>query len=217
MKNLSFAIASIFTALAPAAFAQDYSYRDGYRDDRNAYDSRDNRNAYDSRDTYQDRQWSRGRDTARVIETRPLYNAANSREECWNPRAGHYEEVRKDSRGNQIGKGTVIGAIAGGVVGHQFGGSRGGRDVGTGLGAIIGGLVGNQVDKGNDHADAQNDLDFSRCRMASQGGDPQGYEVRYDYRGRQFVTRMDRDPGNRLVVGEDTRPDGRPIDPVAWR
>jgi uncharacterized protein YcfJ len=198
MKTLVLAVASIFTALAPAAFAQDYQYRD-------------------NRDTYQERQWSRGRDSARVLETRPLYNAANSREECWNPRAGVYEEVRKDSHGNKIGKGTVIGAIAGGVVGHQFGGSSGGRDVGTGVGAIVGGLIGNQVDKDNNREQAQNDLDFSRCRMASQGGELQGYEVRYDYRGRQYSTRMDHDPGSRLVVGEDIRPDGRPIDPVAWR
>ena len=62
MRKVAIAVASLFTALAPAAFAQTYYARAG--------------------------------DTARVIESRPVYEAANSREECWNPRAGHFERLR---------------------------------------------------------------------------------------------------------------------------
>lgn len=193
MKTVAIAVASIFTALAPAAFAQNYDYRDN------------------SRDAYQDRQWSRGRDVARVIETRPIYNAANSRQECWNPRAGVYEEVRNEHH-NAINKGTAIGAVAGGVLGHQVD-----QGAGTAIGAVLGGLIGNQVDKGRNSDGDQNDLDRSRCRVTREGGDIQGYEVKYAYRGNQYATRMDHNPGGTLRVGDDIRSDGRPMDPIAWR
>jgi uncharacterized protein YcfJ len=195
MKKLTLAVATVFSVAIPTAFAQDY---------------RDNRN-----DNYQDRAWSRGRnDTARVVETRPVYEASSRREECWNQRAGHYEEVRTDEHGRKIGAGTVIGAVAGGVIGHQVGNGRG-NDVATGLGAVIGGLVGNKIDRDNSE-NKQDDLDFSKCRVASQGN-IQGYDVRYNYRGNDYYTRMDRNPGPTLIVGNDTRPDGRPMREVEWR
>jgi uncharacterized protein YcfJ len=186
MKVLPLAVASIFTVLASSAFAQD---------------------------SYQDRQWSRGRDVARVIESRPLYNTANSHEECWNPRAGVYETVREDDdKHNVLNKGTAIGAVAGGVVGHQVDNSN----TGTAIGALLGGLIGNQVDKSRNTDGPQNDLDRSRCRVTSRG-DVQGYEVKYSYRGNTYTTRMDHNPSTTLRVGEDIRSDGRPVEPVAWR
>ncbi|MGZ5032144.1 MAG: glycine zipper 2TM domain-containing protein [Usitatibacter sp.] len=195
MKTVAIAVASIFTALAPAAFAQNNDYRDN------------------NRDTYQDRQWSRGRDIARVVESRPIYNAANSHEECWNPRAGVYEELRNNEGHSVINKGTAIGAVAGGVLGHQVDNNN----TGTAIGAVLGGLIGNQVDKGRNTDGEQNDLDRSRCRVTRQGGDIQGYEVKYAYRGNQYVTRMDHMPGSTLRVGDDIRSDGRPVEPIAWR
>ena len=109
MKTVAIAVASFFTTLAPGAFAQTYygeNYRDNYRYDR-------------------------GRDAARVIESRPVYETANTKEECWNPRA------------------------------------------------------------------------------------VQCYDVRYEYAGREYTTRMSRDPGRRLVLGDDVRSDGTPYDSVA--
>jgi len=41
---------------------------------------------------YYDRDYSRN--SARVIESRPVYEGTLAKDECWNPRAGHYEEVR---------------------------------------------------------------------------------------------------------------------------
>ena len=190
--KLSLAIAAIATAAAPAAFAQYYS-NDGYREYR--------------RDAYEDRQWNRGRDFARVIESRPVYEAANTKEECWNPRAGHYEEVRNDK--TRVGKGAAIGAIAGGVLGHQLGDNS---NANTAAGAILGGILGHQIERRTDNDNDQPDLDRSRCRQVAEGrGDVQGYEVRYAYRGQEYVTRMDRDPGSRLELGRDVNPDGTPF------
>ena len=82
MKRIALAIATVFTAAAPAVFAQ-YSQSDRY-DSRydNRYDSRD----YGVRD-------NRRPETGRVLESRPVY-AEEAREECYNNRTRRYEELR---------------------------------------------------------------------------------------------------------------------------
>jgi uncharacterized protein YcfJ len=186
MKKLAIAIGSLCTAAAPLAFAQYYGPDRDYRDNRE----------------YR-------RDSARVIESRPVYASGTSRQECWNPRANHYEEVRAQEE-THVGKGAAIGAIAGGVLGHQVG-SGNGNTAATVGGALLGGLAGHQVEKRNDRDD-QPDLDRSRCRYVSDNnsGAVAGYDVRYEYRGQEYVARMDRDPGNRLVLGRDINSDGTP-------
>lgn len=184
MKRIAIAAGALATALAPAAFAQSYpEYRD--RDYRGDY---------------------RDRDFARVIESRPIHESGDRREECWNPRAGHFEEVRGESK-TRIGKGAAIGAVAGGVLGNQTDSSAG-----TGVGAVLGGIIGHQIERRNNENDKQDDLDFSRCRTVAQGSDGLvGYDVRYEYRGREYVTRMDHDPGRRVRIGRDVSDDGTPF------
>jgi uncharacterized protein YcfJ len=147
----------------------------------------------------------RNRDTARVIESRPVYEATNARQECWNPRAGHYEELRAQEK-TDIGKGAAIGAVTGGVIGHQVD-----SGTGTAAGAILGGILGHQVERHRDR-DEQADLDRSRCRVVGGGdsGAVVGYDVRYEVDGREYVTRMNDDPGRRLVLGRDVNRDGTP-------
>ena len=204
MKTVAIAIATLFSAAIPPALAQvELSPYDTRYDDR-----REMREAWreERREARRERR-EFDRDFARVIESRPLHDAATARQECWNPRAGHYEEVREENK-HRIGKGAAIGAVAGGVIGHQF--DRGG---GTAAGAVLGGLLGHHIE-GRERGDTQPDLDMSRCRVAD-AGPASAYEVRYEYRGQQYVTRMDRDPGERLRVGEDVRNDGSPFDSVA--
>jgi uncharacterized protein YcfJ len=139
---------------------------------------------------------------ARVIEATPVY-ASSSREECWNPSTGTYEARRDSSSG--IGKGAAIRALAGGVLGHQID-----DGAGTVAGAILGGIVGNEIEK---RSERSGDLDVSRCRYASDNS-IEGYDVRYRYRGNEYVTRMANDPGSRLSVGGDINSDGTPFDQV---
>lgn len=171
MKKVALAVAAVFTAIAPAAYGQDYRYRD-YRDNR---------------------------DTARVIESVPVYASGEVREECWNPGARRFE-LRREGR-DSTKDGTAIGAIAGGILGHQI--DHGG---GTIAGALLGGLLGNQIDRGHNRND-QSDLDLSRCRRVAMGdGGITGYDVRYIYRGQEYTTRMSHDPGRRLEVDLEGRP-----------
>jgi uncharacterized protein YcfJ len=195
------AVGAVFAAAAVPAMAQ------GLAQDRGSYYSNDNRDNYRARDDRY-REGDRRADTARVIDSRPVY-ATERREECWNPRAGHFEEVRGPEK-TRIGKGAAIGAVAGGVVGNQVGDHSTG---GTVAGALIGGLLGHQIQRRSDNNDEQDDLDRSRCRVIAgdNSGDVQGYDVRYEYRGNEYVARMANDPGRRLRLGEDINHDGTPF------
>ena len=183
MKRTAIAIAAALS-IAPAFAQYDGPYRDrpdySYRTD-----------SYRAVESYRgDRQ-----EFARVIDSQPVY--ASTREECWNPRTGSYEE-RERSR---VGKGAAIGAIAGGVLGHQVD-----QGEGTAVGALLGGLLGHQIEK----QERSDDLDYSRCRTAADSGAVIGYDVRYRYQGNEYVTRMANDPGRRLLVGRDVNWDGTP-------
>jgi len=200
MKRLTIAIAATFTAIAPAVFSQTYD-RD-YRDN-NGYNRYDNRDYRESRDERGDR--------ARVLETKAITDSSGQNQECWNPRAGHYEALR-DPENHSDKKniaGTVIGGVLGGVLGHQVGSGRG-NDVATVGGAALGAYAGNRVEN-NRNDDNQPDLDRSRCRVVGvDNGNVQAYDVRYEWQGREYVARLDHDPGRYVVVGRDVSPDGRP-------
>ena len=183
MKKLAFAIASICTVATPAAFGSE---------------------------SFTDR--------ARVISSRPLVDRIPvSREECWNDVQRGYEErrVTRSDTGAAIGPGTILGAVIGGVVGHQFGNSSGGRDRGTGAGAIVGGLIGNQVDR-DQRGEPYRSTEFERvpvernverCRTVNEVREATlGYDVVYEYGGREFTTRLDRDPGRALQVDVSIAP-----------
>lgn len=185
MKTIAIAVGSILTAAAPLALAQYY----------NPNYNRDNRDYREYREDRYDR-------NARVIESRPIYdNVAAGHDECWNPRAGHFEEVRPQNK-TRVGKGAAAGAVVGGVIGHQFGDNGTAQTLG---GAVLGGIIGHQIEKRNED-DKQDDLDYSRCRTVGDSGTGDrllGYDVRYQYNGREYVTRMDHDPGRSVRVGED--------------
>jgi len=194
MKRLTIAIAATFTAIAPAVFAQ---YDRPYD---NRYDNREYRGERDYRG-----------ERARVLDTKAITDTSGQRQECWNSRAGHYEEVRDPE--NHADKhniaGTVIGGVLGGVLGHQVGSGRG-NDVATVGGAALGAYAGNRV-QNNRNDDDQPDLDRSRCRVVGAGsGNVQAYDVRYTWQGREYVARMDHDPGRYVEIGRDVNPDGTP-------
>jgi uncharacterized protein YcfJ len=166
-------------------------------------------------------------DTARVISATPIYDhVAMPRRECRIEPTSGYEERRvrpgpdepRAERNDGIGPGAVLGAIVGGVIGHQLGNSTGGRDHGTAAGAVIGGLVGNSIEKDSDdgYPRASRDAyvervpvtrDVERCDTIADAEERiVGYEVRYEYNGREFRARMPYDPGEQMPVNVEVRP-----------
>jgi uncharacterized protein YcfJ len=170
-------------------------------------------------------------DTARVVATTPVYDrVAMPRRDCRLETVSAYEERRTVTepeyreRREGIGAGTVIGAIVGGVIGHQFGGSTAGRDHGTAAGAVVGGLIGHQAERDNDgYRTAGRDVvvervpvtrEVQRCEEVADATEKiVAYDVRYEYNGRQFTTRMPYDPGPQIPVNVDVRPPASPLPP----
>jgi uncharacterized protein YcfJ len=168
-------------------------------------------------------------DRARVVSVRPvLERIPVSREECWNDRVRGYEErrVTRTDTGAPIGPGTVLGAIIGGVAGHQVGSGRG-NDVATGAGAVAGALIGNQYDRQSGAVGGPPERvteiervpverNVQRCREVQEVREATvGYDVRYEYNGRQFATRTLRDPGRFIHVRVDLQPVvEEPVPPV---
>ena len=157
-------------------------------------------------------------DTARVISATPITErVAVPKRECLVEPSGYDQPapppaIRSDSGGTS-GAGAVLGAIVGGVIGHQFGSSSGGRDHGTAAGAVIGGLIGNSIEKDQSgYQRAANEAPAPRpippgCETVTEMSDRiVGYDVRYEYNGREFRTRMPYDPGPQMAVNVEVRP-----------
>lgn len=177
-------------------------------------------------------------DVATVISSTPVLERVTvPRRECYTEQINSYDQRRvvrpvqqeyaTESRPN-TGAGAILGAIVGGVIGHQFGGSSAGRDHGTAAGAVIGGLIGNDVERTNNsgydngynggyrRASAYDvervpvTRDVQRCNTVSEYRDQiRGYDVRYNYNGREYTTRMSYDPGATIPINVDVRPSYR--------
>jgi len=123
---------------------------------------------------------------------------------------------------------TVIGGIAGAVLGSKVGGGTG-TYAATAIGSMVGGLAGRQIyessqrrryegnsvtvcdpaDDGYYGNNGYSNNGYANNGYASNGNDARvvGYDVTYEYAGRQFVTRTDYHPGDRIRVRVDVRPE----------
>jgi uncharacterized protein YcfJ len=156
---------------------------------------------YDRDDDYQ---------YARVIDVDPIVSHVRvdtPQRDCWDETrvVESYPQAGFDV---QTGAPTLIGAVVGGVVGHQFGHGSG-RDAATVAGTLIGAAVGRNTAiraAGPVHAEERT---VQRCavRYEERWEDRvDGYRVRYEYNGREYVTQLPYDPGNRLRIQVDVQP-----------
>jgi uncharacterized protein YcfJ len=90
------------------------------------------------------------------------------------------------------GAGGVIGALAGGAIGNQFGHGDG-RAAATVLGVVGGALLGNQIESNNNAPQVQN---VQSCSTQTYYENRTvGYNVVYEYAGKQYNVQMPHDPG----------------------
>ena len=157
---------------------------------------------YASNDGYDDRYDSRGYDSRGYDDRR-------------------YDD-RYDSRYGDRGYGTETGrnvaTVIGGIVGAALGSKVGGgsaRYATAAVGSMVGGMAGRgvyeQAQRNKqpprratvsvcDPVDARDDGRYSTSAVTM-------YDVTYEYAGRQYVTRTDHHPGDRMRVRVDVRPE----------
>jgi uncharacterized protein YcfJ len=140
-------------------------------------------------------------DYARVVRVTPQMERINRpRQEC----RTEYVQVQQQPQ-RSVG-GSIIGGVAGALLGAQVG-SGSGKTAATAAGAIAGAVVGDRVDNQNAAPGGVTEQAVKQCRMVDHWEQrPNGYEVVYDYRGRNYTSFMSYDPGERLRLRVSVEP-----------
>lgn len=150
---------------------------------------------------------------ARVTDVQPIVRTvrvATPRKLCREVEVRHVDHDR--GRRDRSFTPTVVGTIVGGVIGNQFGRGRG-KDAATVAGALLGASVGSDYARerayergGGSHVYYTTE---ERCEIEHVYHEEErieGYRVSYRYQGRDFVTRTDTDPGDRIRVRVQVEP-----------
>lgn len=122
---------------------------------------------------------------ARVISANAVFTTQQQR--CW---------VEQRDRGPDPA-GALIGGVIGGVIGHQIG-SGSGRDAATVGGAVAGAVIGANI--GSDKEPVQ------RCTGAPPQGNPDYWDVTYEFRGVTHRAQLTSRPGPTLTVNAQGEP-----------
>ena len=146
-------------------------------------------------------------DFAEVVRVEPIRRQVRVSEpvrECWQET---HAVPDWPFSSNHVG-GTLLGGAIGTVVGNQIGHGRG-KDVARVAGALIGGAIGHRVSV--DRAQQRGDelRSYERCDVRYRDSFVEridGYDVTYEYAGREYITRMPYDPGDRIRVRVDVTP-----------
>jgi uncharacterized protein YcfJ len=160
-----------------------------------------------------------GQDYAIVTGVTPIYNEIQVREprtRCWDEQVVYQQPPSP--------AGTIIGGLIGAAVGNKLGrnshygyyGRRHGRHhgyrrgdnraVGTIAGAAIGATIGQGLSRRSGEVQYGTQ---QRCEVVDEfttRSELVGYDVNYRYNGREFMTRTDRHPGDRIRVRVDVTP-----------
>lgn len=127
---------------------------------------------------------------------------------------GYYRDpYRDEARGSRAGSNAaaIIGGIAGAVLGSQVGGGSG-TYAATAVGSLLGSMAGREIYEqhqrdryvrgGNVRVCDPEPVRDDGYGYDGNGGDPGtgGYDVTYEYNGRQYTRRMDYNPGDRIRV-----------------
>ena len=95
------------------------------------------------------------------------------------------------------GAGAILGAIAGAAIGNSLGGRGADRAAATAIGMVGGAVVGDRVEgPGGERVQS-----VERCTVQNfVENRTSGYQVLYEYGGRQYSVQMAQDPGSTIPV-----------------
>ena len=142
-------------------------------------------------------------DYAKVVRVEPIsrtVRVSTPQRECWDEEVTRYEHYR-GARSESYTP-MIVGGILGGVVGNQLG-KGSGRDAMTIAGTLLGGSIGRDHGRHYTVVSRPYTVEEQHCNVHNAYYEEErieGYRVTYRYRGREYITRMDHDPGNRIRV-----------------
>jgi uncharacterized protein YcfJ len=110
---------------------------------------------------------------------------------CW------IEREKVERNGDRIA-GGVVGGVIGGILGHQIGSGRG-QDIATAGGAVAGAAIGANAAGGSSSRDVR------RCETVASG-EPEYWDVTYEYRGVRHQVQMSAPPGKHIYVNDRGEP-----------
>ena len=133
------------------------------------------------------------RDSAPVVSSVPVYQTVSEpQQQCWTESITSYQERRSPSR-------AILGGLTGGLLGSTIGRGNG-RVASAAVGAAIGALVGDHLGNRDNSAVAVT-RPIQRCQTAQNYRQVlTGYQVTYNYNGRDTTVVLPYDPGPRVTV-----------------
>ena len=129
-------------------------------------------------------------DVGRVLSSTPvLQQIAVPRQVCSNEQISY--------QGPNSGAGALLGAIAGGALGNAAGGQGAGRAAATAIGMVGGAVLGDRLEG---PAPERTEI-VQRCGVQNFFENRTvGYNVVYEFGGRQYSVQMPNDPGPTIAV-----------------
>lgn len=150
-------------------------------------------------------------DTARVVRVDPIISQRAPQQRCYErptdetyASGGYYGGDGYQSTGTPAGRtgATLLGSVIGGLVGSRFGGGSG-QLVGTAAGAAVGSVAGRSIYDANQSTYRGN---VRVCEpVAERSEQVDGYDVTYQYAGREYHTRTSYHPGSTIRVRVDVQ------------
>ncbi|MDP5209954.1 glycine zipper 2TM domain-containing protein [Microbulbifer sp. 2205BS26-8] len=134
-------------------------------------------------------------DYAPVTEVIPVYTdvqVRTPRTQCREEQVAYREPASP--------AGTLVGGLIGAAIGNNLGSRHHHRGGATVAGAVVGALVGNQISRTNAPVYYTTE---PRCRVVDEFTTRRelvGYDVRYRYNDRSYLTRTDHHPGDSIRV-----------------
>lgn len=141
-------------------------------------------------------------DFGRVVRVQPrIEQVRQPHQEC------RTEYIQAQVQQPRSAGGSIIGGLAGALLGNQVGGGNG-RVAATAAGAIAGAVVGDRVDNDGRPVAQTQEQAVRQCRTVdSVESRTTGYDVTYDYRGRNYTSLMSRDPGQQVRLHVSVEPE----------
>ncbi|WP_127555087.1 glycine zipper 2TM domain-containing protein [Saccharospirillum alexandrii] len=148
----------------------------------------------------------------RVVQVEPVYETYYYREHSRGNSEHRYEicrtrdvEVSRSHRGGNPAA-TLIGGAVGATVGSHSGNSPESQVFGAIAGGIIGGAIGHELGGRGETTVRYRTERECEVEYRHRRSDLVGYEVRYRYNGREFMTFMDRHPGRYVELAVEVTP-----------